>query len=106
MVFMLYDSKCIEQVAADWSEGYLWQDKQTFKATHWFLCCGFSEKVADYLFPKQNDEFHVIPSQTTLFNYRRIMGNEITDEPDDALDPDEVKLFDSQPATTKSLTFP
>jgi hypothetical protein len=76
LVFLLFDSRFIEQLAADWSEGWQWRDPDFVGRNgikHRLLC----------IKPSQGN---LIPSQGTCFNHRLIAGNEIYDEPDDALE--------------------
>jgi hypothetical protein len=86
MVFLLFDSRHIEQVAADWSEGYQWQDVATFKENHPLLSRCIPQCAQR--FPPHQEDHPVIPSQSTVFNHRRMMGQDITDEPYDELPTD------------------
>merc|ERR1711862_82781 len=67
----LFDSRCIEQLAADWSEGYNWRDSE-------FVGYNSSDHLCRLGKPGQGN---MLPSQSTCFNHRLLVGRDIWDEP-------------------------
>lgn len=83
LVFLLFDSRYLEQVAADWSEGFEWHCKESFTAKNslrdWMAFCTCSKR-------KGGAREVVIPSQSECFNYRRTAGHSLSTELGDEVD--------------------
>lgn len=75
IVFLLWDSFTVEQIAADWSEGFSWRCETTYKS-----------KSCLWSFWSQPDavkEAEVLPSQSTLLNLRLLTGHAPWTDPHD-----------------------
>merc|ERR1712137_82259 len=76
LVALLFDSSCVEQISADWSEGFQFHCKDTFKPRSsplWSLMRSFSGNVD----PKNDSAAPaVLPSQGIgIYNHRIVAGN-------------------------------